>query len=59
MFVVYNKLSGMYYTSNGWSEDIRLAEKLTEPRAIELVESFALHAEKGLIIGDFSHIHAP
>jgi len=53
MYVIFDNLTGKYYTGNGWNAALKLALQQTKLRAEELAESMNMHVARGWIKGEF------
>lgn len=53
MYVIFDNLTGRYYTGNGWNIILKLALKQTKPRADELAESMNMQVARGWASGEF------
>lgn len=53
MYIILDKLTGKYYTGNGWNAALKLALQLTKLRAEELVESMNMKVSRGWESGEY------
>lgn len=53
MYVIFDRLQRKYYSGMKWEQDYKHAEKLTKPRAEELVESLKIRVSRGMASGDY------